>query len=192
MSFIAIEGGGTNGEFELDDPLPYQTVELIRTNLNDLDSRATTNAGDISDLDDRVTAVESTTAAPRSVQLTIDGGGSEITTGFKGFSAPTTFSGTIEKITVIGDEGGSPHGSVEVDIWKSSITGSPSGLPTVADSIFAGSPPGYATLDGEPFSQDSTLTGVTTSVSVGDVFGFYVNSVSGPTRVVVSVDVGLG
>jgi len=105
------------------------------------------------------------------VGITIDGGGSAITTGVKGF-IEVPFAGTITQATVLLDQ----SGSIVIDVWKDVYANYP---PTDADSITAAAPPTVTTATN---SQDSTLTGWTTSVAAGDILGFNVDSITTATR----------
>jgi hypothetical protein len=105
------------------------------------------------------------------VGITIDGGGSAITTGVKGYSAiPVT--GTIVRARMMADQ----SGSAVIDVWKDTFANYP---PTNADSITAAAPP---TLSAQDHSDDTTLTGWTTAVTAGDVLGFNVDSAATITR----------
>ena len=57
-------------------------------------------------------------------------------------------------------------GSIVIDVWKDTYANFP---PTVADTITASAKP---TLSSATKSDDTTLTGWTTAVTAGDVFGF--------------------
>jgi hypothetical protein len=110
--------------------------------------------------------------------ITIDGGGSVITTGTKGFIT-VPISGTITAATVLSTDGAATAGDIVVDVWKDTYANYP---PTVADSITDAAPP---TLSSANKSQDTTLTGWTTNVTAGDILGFNVDSVATVTRVTV-------
>lgn len=112
-----------------------------------------------------------TNALISSVGITIDGGGSAITTGVKGY-IEVPYACTINRVTLLADV----SGSAVVDIWKDTYANYP---PTVADTITASAKP---TISSATKSQDSTLTGWTTSVSAGDVLGFNIDSASTITR----------
>jgi hypothetical protein len=112
-----------------------------------------------------------------SVGTVIDGGGQVITTGQKGYIY-CPYAGTITAATLISDQ----VGSCVVDVWKANYPT----IPTVTNSIVASDPP---TLSSAQKSQDTTLTGWTTSVAAGDVFGFNVNSASTITRIMLSLTV---
>jgi len=101
--------------------------------------------------------------------------GNPIKTGFKVYRMIPT-GGTITKVTVLADT----TGSIVVDIKKCVY----SGFPTTT-SICASAKP---TLSSAQKSVDSTLTGWTTAFSAGDIFEFYVDSVSTVTFVSVIVN----
>jgi hypothetical protein len=107
-----------------------------------------------------------------TVGITIDGGGSTITTGVKGY-VECPYAGTIVAATLLADQ----SGSIVIDVWKDTYANYP---PDNADSITAAAPP---TLSTATKSQDTTLTGWTTSITAGDVLGFNVDSATTVTRV---------
>ena len=103
-----------------------------------------------------------------TIGITVDGGGSPITAGAKGFrSFPV--AGTITKVRLIADAAG----DVVFDILKSTYAAFPT-----QSSIVAAAPP---TLSGVQKNEDSTLSGWTTSVVAGDVFGFEVEGSPTPS-----------
>lgn len=112
-----------------------------------------------------------------SIGLVIDGGGSAITTGLKAY-LEVPFACTIKSVTLLADV----SGSIVIDIWKDTYGNFP---PVVADSITASAKP---TLSGTK-SQDTTLTGWTTSVAAGDTLAFNVDSVATVTKVNLSLKV---
>ena len=116
--------------------------------------------------------------AAGSFGITVDGGGSVIPTGLRGFVV-MPYSGTITEWTIIGDQ----SGSAVVDIWKVAYAGMP---PDVGDSITASAKP---TLTSSQTAQSSTLTGWTTSVTSGDVIAFNVNSATTVTRLNLSIKI---
>ncbi len=118
----------------------------------------------------------------RTFGITIDGGGSAITTGLKGY-VRVPYSGTIVRWTLLStDSAASPvSGSIEIDIIKGSIGSFP---PT--SSITASAPP---TLTNDQEAEDTSLSGWTPTVTAGDIFGFEVITVSDFTRVSLFVDV---
>ena len=112
------------------------------------------------------------------IPFTIDGGGSAITTGVKGYlSIPYTC--TINQVIVLADV----SGSIVVDIWKDTYANYP---PVDADSITAAAVP---TITTATKSQDATLTGWTTTITAGDILGFNVDSITTCQRVTISLKV---
>lgn len=108
----------------------------------------------------------------RSFGITIDGGGSVITTGVKG-DITIPFSGNINAWYLTADQ----VGSIVIDIWKDTFGNFP---PTVLDTIAGSEKP---TLSGVSFNSDTNLTTWTSSISIGDVIRFNVDSVATVTRV---------
>lgn len=103
----------------------------------------------------------------RAISYVIDGGGSTISTGNKrGLRIP--FACTINSVTLGADQ----SGSIVIDIWKDTQANYP---PTVADTITASAKP---TISSATKSEDTTLTGWTTSISAGDWLYFNVDSVT--------------
>lgn len=119
-----------------------------------------------------------TAAKTRAITFGIDGGGSVITTGIK-FDIYVPYACTITAVTMLADQ----SGSAVVDIWKDTYANFP---PTVADSITASAKP---TISSATKSQDTTLTGWTTSVSAGDILRFNVDSASTITRLALTLTV---
>lgn len=114
----------------------------------------------------------------KTLGITIDGGGSVITTGVKGYlSVP--FNCTITGWTLVSDV----SGSVVVDVWKDTYANYP---PTIADVITASAKP---TLSSANKNTSTTLTGWTTTVTAGDVLAFNVNSAATVTRVTLTLSV---
>lgn len=121
-------------------------------------------------------------AGTHVIGIVLDGGGADITTGVKGFvSAP--FAGTITGARLLSIDAASTAGSIVIDVWKDTYANYP---PVNADSITASAPP---TLSSAAKSNDTTLTGWTTSVSAGDVFGFNVDSCTGITKCILQLTV---
>lgn len=118
--------------------------------------------------------VDMTPTVTRTIGVSIDGGGSAITTGTKGY-VEVPYSGTIIEWKIIADL----SGSMVFDIWKSNAS-----IPTNANSITASAKP---TLTTAQRATSTTLTGWTTAVSVNDVFGFEVESASTVTKAVLIV-----
>ncbi len=111
-----------------------------------------------------------------TIPFIIDGGGATITTGVKGF-LPVDVTCTIVSATLLADQ----SGSIVVDIWKDSYANYP---PTIADTITASAKP---TISAATKSQDTTLTGWTTSITAGDILGFNVDSITTCQRVTVAL-----
>ena len=111
-----------------------------------------------------------------AIPFVIDGGGSTITTGVKGY-IEVPFSGTIVSVRMLADQ----SGDIVVDIWKDTYANYP---PTNADSITASAAP---TISSATKSQDTVLSGWSTSVTAGDILGFNVDSATTVTRVTVSL-----
>ncbi len=108
----------------------------------------------------------------------MDGGGTTISTGVRG-DLSIAFPCTINSATLLADQ----VGSIVVDIWKIAY---PSFPPTVANSITAATPP---TISANDQSQDTTLSGWTTSISANDTLRFNVNSVAALQRVTLALKV---
>jgi len=114
-----------------------------------------------------------------SIVYVIDGGGSVISSGLKGFiEAP--FSGSITSVRAFADQ----VGSVVVDIWKDVYANYPP--ENTWDSITASSP---VTISSDQKSQDLTLSGWTKTFSEGDIFAFNVDSCASITRLTISISV---
>ncbi|MBI4443516.1 MAG: hypothetical protein HY649_09110 [Acidobacteria bacterium] len=107
-----------------------------------------------------------------TIGITIDGGGSAITSGVQGY-IEVPFACTITQATTLADQ----SGSIVIDVWKDTYANYP---PTVLDTITASAKP---TITTATKAQDATLTGWTTSVSAGDIIGFNVDSATTVTRV---------
>lgn len=110
-----------------------------------------------------------------SFGLTIDGGGSDITIGNKGY-AIIPYNATITSWSVIGNT----SGSCVIDVWKTTL----GNIPTSGDTITGTEKP---TLSSQQINSDLNLTTWVTSVSQYDVIGFNVDSTSGLTRVNLSI-----
>jgi hypothetical protein len=122
--------------------------------------------------------MESGNAHKKAIVITIDGAGNTITTGIKG-DVRIPWSGTITKVTTLIDQ----SGAIVVDLWKDTYANYP---PIDADSITASAPP-TITASGVK-SEDSTLTGWTTSVTAGDTLSWNVDSVTSAQRCVVELE----
>ena len=104
--------------------------------------------------------------------ITIDGGGSAITTGVKG-DITIPFNCQVDSWYITADQ----VGSVVIDVWRDSLSNFP---PTVADSITGLEKP---TLSASAYNSDTNLTSFTRSLYQNDVIRFNVDSISSLTRV---------
>ena len=151
---VAVADGGTGAS----------TASGARTSLE----LVPTSGLELSSPNIRMTANQRTSA----IIWTIDGGGAAITTGQKGY-IEVPFACTITSARSFADQ----SGSIVVDIKKDTYANfPPSGS---GDSICASAKP---TISAAAKSQDTTLTGWTTSVAAGDIIGFDVESISTITR----------
>ena len=121
---------------------------------------------------DGVALFQGGNASISGIGITIDGGGSAITAGVKGY-VEVPFACTINRATTLADQ----SGSIVIDVWKDTYANYP---PTVADTITASAKP---TISTATKAQDATLTGWTTAVTAGDIIGFNVDSATTVTRV---------
>lgn len=112
------------------------------------------------------------------IEFVIDGSGGTISTGVAG-DLEIPFDCTINRVSMMADQ----SGSAVVDIWKDTWGNFP---PTNADSITASAVP---TITSATNSQDTTLTGWTTTISAGDVLRYNVDSATTITRLTVSLKV---
>ena len=116
--------------------------------------------------------------AVRTLGITIDGGGSAITTGNKG-CFPVRDGGTITSATTLADQ----SGSIVLDVWVDSYANYP---PTVADTITASAKP---TISSATKAQDTTLTGWTTSIADNATICYNVDSNATITRATLSLEI---
>lgn len=110
--------------------------------------------------------------------VTADGGPGVIAPGFKGFME-VPFSGVITGATIISDI----TGSAVIDIWNTPFLAAP---PTALDTIISGA---KLTMTAAKTVRDTTLTGWSKNLGVGDILGFNVDSASGVKRLLVSLSV---
>jgi hypothetical protein len=103
--------------------------------------------------------------------ITIDGGGSAITTGVKG-ELTIPYACTILAWTLLADQ----SGSIVLDVWKDTLANYP---PVVGDSIAGTEKP---TLSTATNNEDASLSTWITSVAAGDTIRFNVDSVTTVTR----------
>lgn len=121
------------------------------------------------------------TAGLRSFGLTIDGAGSTITTGIKGFIR-IPVNGQIVKVTILSTDPSITSGSIVIDIWKDLYANY---NPTSADTITSLTPP---TITSDIKSEDAQLVGWNKTIEAGDVFGFSVVTVSSFKRITLIID----
>lgn len=116
-----------------------------------------------------------------SIAFVIDGGGTAITTGLKGF-VEVPFQCSLERYTLLPDQ----SGSISIDIWKCTYAQFDAGSthPVVSDSITGVNP---AVINSGSKAQDTALSGWTVSIAAGDILAFYVNSVTSIQRVTLSL-----
>jgi hypothetical protein len=175
---LPIANGGTNVTSATDDNVLVGNGTTFQLKaISDCDTGATSKLlYDVSTNAFSCGTDQTSGNSARTLGLTIDGGGSVITTGVKGFVvSPATC--TITSATLLSTDASATAGSIVIDVWKDTYANYP---PVNADSITASAPP---TLSSANKSQDSTLTGWTTSVTAGDVLGFTVDSATTVTRV---------
>jgi len=89
------------------------------------------------------------------------------------------FGATIDDVEMYADQ----TGSIVVDIFKDTFANFP---PVVGDSITASAQP---TISSSDKSQDSTLTGWTTTITADDILRFNVDSVTSIQRLTVSLKI---
>lgn len=116
------------------------------------------------------------TTITQTIIFIISGGGSAITTGSKGFIA-VDYAATITGATLLADQ----SGSIVVDIQSGTYAAFPTN-----SSICAAAKP---TLSAAQKSQNTTLTGWTTSITAGNILEFVVDSASTVTQVTVVLTV---
>jgi hypothetical protein len=108
--------------------------------------------------------------------ITIDGGGSAISTGVKQYiSIP--YDCTITGWILVADV----SGSIVIDVWKDTYANHP---PTVADTIASTEKP---TISSSTKGQNLALSAWTVGVQKGDVIGFNVDSCSTITKATLTI-----
>ena len=111
--------------------------------------------------------------------ITIDGAGSVITTGLKGYLY-VPYDCIVDCWGVIADQ----SGSIVVDVWRGST---PLTIPTSASDSIAGSE--KPTLSSQQSAVDTNLTSWTKNLVFGDVIAFNVDSASTLTRATIQIKV---
>lgn len=110
--------------------------------------------------------------------ITIDGAGSVISTGLKGY-LKIPYDCTITSSEIVADR----TGSIVIDIWRDTYGNFP---PTDADSITASATP---TLSSALKSQDLTLSGWQGSLTGGHYLAFNVDSATTVTQATLTLNV---
>jgi hypothetical protein len=105
------------------------------------------------------------------ISFSVDGQGAVPAVGDILVYPTAAFACTITRI----DISGNPSGSITVDVWKRA-----GAIPTSAQKISASAP---LTLSSAQLAQNGSISGWSTSVSSGDVFGFSIATVSAVTKV---------
>jgi hypothetical protein len=113
----------------------------------------------------------------RSIYLSIDGGGSAISTGVKA-DVVIPYNMIITGWTLLADQ----SGSIVIDVFKDTYANFP---PNVADSIAGTEKP---TLSSADKNQDNSLSTWNTSLVAGDIIRFNVDSASTLTRVLLVLE----
>jgi len=113
-----------------------------------------------------------------SFGITIDGSGSVISTGVKGY-VTIPYDCTITGWDIFADQ----SGSCVIDLWKDTYANF---APTVDDTITGTEKP---TLSSQIKNQDASLSTWTTSVTAGDIIAFNVDSATTVTRINVIIKV---
>ena len=119
-----------------------------------------------------------TDSVPTTILFEKDYNGNVVPTGIQG-EIYISFPCTITANTLFADV----SGSIVLDIWKAPFGAYP---PTVANSICAAALP---TLSSQALTQNTTLTGWTTSIASGDILRFNVNSAATITRFTLALSV---
>lgn len=107
----------------------------------------------------------------RSIGMFFDGGGVALANNQVKYYTWTGGACTIAYWTITADTG-----TITYDIWKIA-TGT--AIPTVSNTIVASAAPALATGTA---IKSTTMTGWTTSVADGDIFGFKITAISGATQ----------
>jgi hypothetical protein len=107
------------------------------------------------------------------ITFVVDGGGSTVPTGDIGRYPTANFACTIYRIDIAAGAG-ETTASATVDVWKNNAN-----VPNAANKISASAP---LTLSSAQINQNGSLTGWSTTVAAGDVFGFNVASATNVTK----------
>lgn len=123
------------------------------------------------------------TALTDNIEFVIDGGGSTIATGMKGY-IEVPWDCTLTRATLLADQ----TGSVVVNIYKCSYSEFDAGAthPVVGDKITDTTPP---SISSGVKSQDTVLAGWGKVLIAGDILAYNIDSVTSIQRVTVSLKV---
>lgn len=156
----------TNGYQQISIPCSNFNANgmLVTTlNFNVAGNSGTSSIGfyiDLVTLQNGLGGVSGSSIATHAVTFVVNGQGSVPTTGDLKIFPIAEYACTINRVDVTADQ----SGSMTMDIWKRASRA----IPTSSNKISASAP---ATLSSAQVSSDATLTGWTTSVAAGDVFG---------------------
>jgi hypothetical protein len=155
----------------------YTTVNSKSANWDSVYSSFNTQSAANASVYTTVNANSATAFTRATIGITIDGSGSAITTGSKGYiSVP--YSCTINNNTIVADQAG----SIVIDVKKSTYAGFPT-----TTSICAAAKPTIVAPNQK--STDSTLTGWTTTVTSGDIIEFVVDSAATITKATLTLGI---
>jgi hypothetical protein len=122
---------------------------------------------------------------PEKKSFVIDGAGSAITTGVVGVWI-VPWACTITGVTALAETvSGDNSGSIVVDLWNESYANYSDTVPDNGDSITASAP---VTISAGIKSQDTTLTGWTTTLAAGSVLRFNVDSCTDVKRLTITLN----
>ncbi len=118
-----------------------------------------------------------TNSLKREVSFALDGQGSAIASGGTWYLAKIPYNGNVTSWDLVADQ----SGSIVVDIWR--LNGA---VPTASSTITASSLP---TLSSAQSAFTGSIAGWLSTVSVGDVWAFHVNSAATITKMSLTVSV---
>jgi cell division protein FtsL len=153
-------------------------VSALQSQLSSLNSTVISNTNAISSLNSTVISNSGNITGLKEIAIifVIDGGGSTITTGQKGY-LDIPFACNITGWTLLADQ----SGSIVIDVWGDTYAHFP---PTVGDTITGSEKP---TLSAVQCNEDLSLTTWTTEISAGDILAFNVDSCSTITRITLTI-----
>lgn len=115
------------------------------------------------------------------IGMVIDGGGSVITTGIKGF-LEIPFACTILGWTLLSTDASALAGSATIDIWKDTFALYP---PTLGDTITGGSKPSLSAVN----KNTGGVSGWNVNITAGDILGFNVDLATTVTKVTLTLKI---